>query len=191
MKIFWVFLFFGAIFTGFSQHEKLDVLYYLKEGNDTIPVYDLPTITVKDRVFSSKKEKRRYDRLVSNILKVYPYAKVASLKLEKYAPLLDSFPSKSSQRQYMEIIEKELWSEYGYELRQLTFSQGKILLKLVDRETKKSSYTLIKEFRGSIRAFFYQGIAGLWDYDLKVHYDAEGEDKVIEEIVQKIEKGCL
>lgn len=189
-RLFLFMLLSGCTVFGFAQ-QNLDVLYYLIEGQDTIPVYDLPAVTVSEKVFSSKRAERKYNRLVRNVIKVYPYAKIASAKMLKYAPMLDSFPSKSRQRDYMSMVENELLAEYGKEIMDLTFTQGFILLKLIDRETSKSTYAIIREFRGKIRAFFYQGIASLWDYDLKTQYDPNGKDKDIEEIVQRIEQGKL
>ncbi|MDD4848232.1 MAG: DUF4294 domain-containing protein [Bacteroidales bacterium] len=187
--IFWILLLnCGGVV--YSQ-QTLQVLHYVVEGTDTIPIYDLPTFTVTTKNFSSKRAAKRYNRLVKNVIKVYPYAKIAGAKLKKYAPILDTLTSKSRQREYMEIIEYELLQEYGKEMMDLTFTQGRILLKLIDRETSKNTYSIIREFRGRLRAFFYQGVASIWDYDLKMQYDPEGEDRSIEEIVQQIESGKL
>lgn len=192
MKHFLCFVLLGCFFAFYSfSQENLKVLFYVVEGNDTIPVFDLPTVTVSEKIFPSKRAQRKYNRLVRNVIKVYPYAKIASAKMKKYAPIMDSLTSKSKQREYMEMIEYELLDEYGKEMMDLTFTQGRILLKLIDRETSKSTFAIIREFRGRFRAFFYQGIASIWDYNLKTQYDPEGEDKAIEEIVQRIEKGLL
>ena len=91
----------------------------------------------------------------------------------------------------MKELEKEIKRDYEGELTKLSFTQGRILIKLLDRETGSISYDIVKEFRGGFTAWFFQGIAKMFSYDLKAEYDAEGEDKLIEEIVQKIEAGEL
>ena len=91
----------------------------------------------------------------------------------------------------MKQAEDDIAAQFGPELKELTFTQGKILIKLIDRETSSTSYTLVKELRGSVRAFFYQGFARLWGYNLKTKYDPKGEDELIELIVLMIENGQL
>jgi hypothetical protein len=91
----------------------------------------------------------------------------------------------------MRQAEKELNEQFGEDLKDLTFTQGKILLKLIDRETGDISYNLVKELRGGFTATLYQGFARLWGYNLKTHYDPEGEDELIESIVLMIENGQL
>jgi hypothetical protein len=91
----------------------------------------------------------------------------------------------------MKVAEKEINEQYGDELKNMTFSQGKILIKLIDRETGDCSYALVQDLRGNFTAFFYQAFARLWGYNLKVKYDPEGTDKQIETIVRLIERGQL
>jgi len=91
----------------------------------------------------------------------------------------------------MKRAEKEINKEYGGELKDLTFSQGKILIKLIDRETGETSYDLVQTLRGKFTAFFYQTFARIWGYNLKVRYDPLGEDRQIEAIVRMIELGQL
>jgi hypothetical protein len=91
----------------------------------------------------------------------------------------------------MKQAEEEIEAEYGQELRDLTISQGKILIKLIDRETGNSSYDLVADLRGEFRAVFYQAFARIFGYNLKIKYDPEGEDKDIELIVRMIENGQL
>ena len=91
----------------------------------------------------------------------------------------------------MKTAEKEIKEEYGEELKDLTFSQGKILIKLLDRETGNTSFELVQDLRGKFTAFWYQAFARIWGYNLKVKYDPEGEDKEIEDIVVMIENGSI
>lgn len=156
---------------------------------DTIPVISLPpaNATAK-RVFKSKRAKKKYHRLVYHIKKAYPYAKLAGEKMrEVEEEVKDMTPKERKKR--MKLLEKEIKRDYEGELTSLSFTQGRILIKLLDRETGNVSYDIVKEFRGGFTAWFFQGIAKMFDYDLKSEYDAEGEDKLIEQIVQQIERG--
>lgn len=137
---------------------------------------------------TSNKEKRRKTRLVNNILKVYPYARTAAQVLEKYDKMLVGLPEKE-QKALMKEAEKNLRKQYLGDIEKMTFTQGIILLKLVDRETGKTTYKIVDELRGSFQAFFYQSIARLFKYNLKNNYDPKGKDKEIEQIVRMIEDG--
>ena len=139
----------------------------------------------------SKRGKRRLTRYVKNVKKVLPYAKLAGAKLREYEIILKNAESDKQRRKIMKQAEKEINEEYGDKLKDLTFSQGFILIKLIDRETGNSSYELVQELRGKFTAFFYQTFARLWGYNLKVKYDPNGEDRQLEVIVRLIELGKL
>lgn len=158
---------------------------------DTIPVISLPTARVTSkRVFKSKGESKKYYKLVKHVKKVLPYAKLAGKRMhEVEEEVKDMKPRERKKR--MKELEKEIKRDYEGELMKLSFTQGRILIKLLDRETGEVSYDIIKEFRGGFTAWFFQGIAKMFDYDLKDDYDPEGDDKMIEEIVQKVERGEL
>jgi hypothetical protein len=157
-------------------------------GNDTMPHITLKKIIViGQHPGTSKKEFDRYNKLVRNILKVYPYARLAAQKLKEYDDILVQIPNDNEQKRIMKLAEKEIRKDFQKEIEDLTFSQGIILLKLVDRETSKTTYQIVDELRGSLRAFFYQAIAKLFKYDLKAKYDPKGKDKEIEEIILMLE----
>ena len=159
------------------------------DGKDTMPLITLRTsIIIGYRPNTSKKEINRYTRLWNNIIKVYPYARLAAQKLEDYDKILSKIPDTKEQKRLMKVAEKELQRDFSKEIENLTFSQGIILLKLVDRETSKTTYQIVDELRGSFRAFFYQAIARLFKYDLKAKYDPNGKDREIEKIVRIIEE---
>jgi hypothetical protein len=126
-----------------------------------------------------------------NVKIAYPYARLAGIKLTEYEEILANAPDEKTRKKIMKDLEDELNEEYGQELRELTISQGKILLKLIDRETGETSYNLISEFRGEFRAVFYQAFARIFGMNMKLHYDPEGEDRDIEAIVIMIENGQL
>lgn len=160
------------------------------EDGDTILYSVLPDVRIYGRrIFKNPKEASKYNKLVYNVKKVYPYAKVAGELLEKYGAQIDSMKSEKEKKKYLNMVEEELKQQYKGELTKLSITQGIILVKLVDRETSRTSYEIVKEMRGTFSAFFWQQIAKLFDNNLKAKYDPYGEDKEIEEIVDMIEHG--
>jgi hypothetical protein len=159
-------------------------------NGDTIPLLELMEIPIIAPVINVDPiEAKRFARLVFNIKRVYPYAKLAGYRFRELEKELKATPSKKQRKEMIKAVETEVKEIYGPELKKLSFSQGKILIKLLDRETGNSSYDLIQDLKGSMMAFFFQGFARFWGYNLKTEYDPEGEDKEIEMIVQKIERG--
>lgn len=162
------------------------------QNQDTIPIVQLPEVGVSTwRLPDNRRDLRRYNRLIYHVKKVYPYAKLAGIKLNEYENQLQSTQSDKERRRIMKQAEKEINEQFGQELKDLTFTQGKILIKLIDRETSETSFTLLKELRGGVTAFFYQGFARIWGYNLKTEYDPQGEDSMIELIIHMIETGQL
>lgn len=165
----------------------------------TVAVSDsMPTINLKEiNVISHRKglfgfwERWRLRRLIYNVKKVYPYAKTAGGLIKKYDVQLKHAKNESQKRKLMKKAEQELKAKYSKQLMQLNFTQGIILIKLIDRETGNTSYDLVAGLRGKFIAFFYQGLARIWGYNLKVHYDPKGKDKNIEMIVQLINQKKL
>jgi hypothetical protein len=149
-----------------------------------IPIYPLP----KDM---SQKALRQYTSLEMKVKKVYPIAKLAALKVDQYNNVYLSFTKERERKDYVKKIEKDLFAEYEQEIRTMTISQGRILIKLIDRETGKSSFEIIKEFKGGFTAFFWQGIARIFGHNLKSEYDAANEDRMIEYIVWQIDMGLI
>lgn len=156
---------------------------------DTLPVVNLNTITIEsEMVFATRKQREQWNSVKFNVRKVYPYAILASAKLRQYENTLNSMPE-GDRKEYMEFAEDQLQKEFGEELKKLSMKQGKILIKLIDRQTGNTSYELVKKLRGSFRAFMWQGVARLFGSNLKSEYDADGEDKLIELAIKQIESG--
>ena len=161
-------------------------------NGDTIPYVDLNAITVFPEVkFNYNDELLKYQKLVYRVKKVYPYAKLAGKKLAEFKKVMDTIPTTRGRKLFLKKAEKELESQFGDEIRNLSFSQGKILIKLIYRETGNSTYDIVKDLRGSFSAFIWQTMASLFGYDLKTTYDPVNEDKMIEKIVQMIDAGAL
>lgn len=186
--VFFIFLF---KISPAQERDKIYVIAYIIDG-DTLPVISLSEVTIEaSRTWKNKRTHRRYSRLVRNVKKVYPYARLAGMKLIEYDKIIANVDSDREKKRLMKQAERELKDEFGAELRDMTFSQGKILLKLVDRETGETSYQVVQELRGKLVAFFWQSIARLFDYNLKVRYDPLNEDREIENIVRMIETGKI
>ncbi len=189
-KMFLIIMMVFSLIYGYSQ--KIIVLGAEVVNGDTIPQINLDEVEIFTlRIPRTYRGRRRLTRLVKNVKKVYPYAKLAGKKLREYDKLLQQAKNDRERKKLMKRAEKEINEEYGGQLKDLTFTQGKILLKLIDRETGETSYNLVQQLRGSFSAFFYQAFARIWGYNLKVRYDPLGRDKTIETIVRMIELGQL
>ena len=159
---------------------------------DTLPMIDLSEVNIYQKdTKENTAESRKFDRLVRNVKRAYPYAKLAGLKFNEYSILLADVKSEKVKKAMMKKAQDELEAQFGDDLKSMTISQGKILLKLVDRQTGNSSFELVQEFRGKFVAFFWQSFARIFGYNLKVTYDPLGEDKDIELIVLMIENGTI
>lgn len=159
---------------------------------DSIQYVELNTLYVYPQpVFTDERQRQAYNRLVANIKKVLPIAKeVNSIIIETYE-FLQTLPNKKAKDEHMQRVEKSIRKEYTPRMKKLTYSQGKLLIKLVYRECNSSSYQLIQAFLGPIRAGFYQAFASLFGASLTKKYDAEGVDKYTERIVRQVEAGQL
>ena len=184
-------LFFGLVVQA-QVKDTSDIMMGMIKDGDTIIHKNIQEIWVMpEREFENRRDRRRYNRLVSKVKKVLPYAKLAGEMLQQYEPVYMELESEREKKKLMKDLEQQLLDQYKDEMKRMSISEGRILLKLIDREADRTSYTLIKEFRGGFSAFFWQGIARLFGSDLKSEYDPEGEDRVLEEIVTLVEVGYL
>ncbi len=130
-------------------------------------------------------------RAIRNLKRVYPYAKKTKQVVDDLNRQLASMTDEKAKKQLINKTQKELFQTFEKDVRSMTVSQGKILLKLISRETDRSAYDLIKDYKGTIPAVFWQGVGRLFGENLKSEYDSTGEDKILEQIIQKYEKGEL
>lgn len=167
------------------------ILKYIIEGKDTVYLDEIRASKVYSKVPKQKgREWRKYYRLVHNFSKSYPYALVAKKLVSEADSTIAADNLKGAKREkYINSIQKELFDVFEGQMRQLTVSQGALIMKLVDREVGKSSYNIIKGYKSGIAAGFWQGIAKIFGSDLKKPYDPEGEDKAVEELVKIWEDG--
>ena len=198
MKRVLILIFFISLMTGqlFAQEQTTTIKGFLVPAciydGDTIPDLRMPTLYVfKPIVFKNKKKQKEYNRLVRNVKRTLPIAKeVNRAIIETYEYLL-TLPDEKSRQKHLQLVEKGLKQQYTPRLKKLTFSQGKLLIKLIDRETDSSSYELVKAFLGPFKAGFYQAFAAIFGASLKKGYDPELEDSEVEEIIFWVEQGAL
>ncbi len=157
---------------------------------DTIPMVNLPSVVITSSMSEDAfKRLQAYNRLKRDVKKTLPYAKLASAQLMEMNAHMATLKNERARRKFARESEKKLKDQFGDELKSLTINQGRILMKLIDRETGNNSYDLVKDLRGSFHAFIWQGVARFFGSNMKSGYDAEGEDETIESIIQGIESG--
>lgn len=162
------------------------------QGGDTIPMYTLSDVVV-ERVMTPQVRRRaeRADRLTRNVQKVFPYAVTTAKLLDQYEHDLSTISRDGDKQLYLKLAEAELKAEFEAELKNMSRNQGRLLIKLIDRETGYTSYELVRQLRGSFDAWLWQGVAKLFGNDLKDDYDPLGDDALVESIVKRIENGEL
>jgi hypothetical protein len=164
--------------------------YAIIENNDTIPVFYLNEVDVTtNMVFKTKRQYEQWTRVKYNVKKVYPYAILASAKLKQYDLILSKMEDEDIRKAYLRVCEKDLRHEFEDELKGLSVSQGRVLMKLINRETGKTTYTIVKELRGSFQASMWQALAKLFGNDMKTEYDSQTEDVMIEKAIAMVERG--
>lgn len=162
------------------------------EDGDTIWEYLMPTLWVYPPLkFKNERQRRAYNKLVYNVKKVLPIAqRVNGLIAETYE-VLEMLPDDKAKDAHIKAVEADIKKQYTPEMKKLTYSQGKLLIKLVDRECNQSSYEIVKAFFGPAKATFYQIFAWTFRASLKKEYQPETDDKLIERVVRQVETGQL
>ena len=159
---------------------------------DTIPSLRMPVLYVfKPLNLNSKKKRQQYTRLVRNVKRTLPIAKEVNRAIIETYEYLQTLPDDKAREKHLSQVEKSIKEQYTPVMKKLTFSQGKLLIKLVNRETDSSSYELVKAFLGPFKAGFYQTFAALFGASLKKEYHPEDEDAMTEQIVLMVESGQL
>lgn len=162
------------------------------DGKDTVAVVNLSEVVVfPPMVFKNKKQEIAYNKLVRDIKKTLPYAKLVYETLIETYEYMETLPTEKARQAHLKKMENDLFDEYKPILKKLTLSQGKLLIKLIDRQCNQSSYNLLKAYLGSFRAGFWNIFAGMFGASLKSDYDPKGKDATIERIVILVERGLL
>ena len=159
---------------------------------DSIPHVITPTLyKYPPQTFSSERERRNYNRLVANVKKVLPLAKLAKYTIIETYDYLGTLPDKKAREEHLERVEEGLKRQYTPQLKKLSRSQGKLLVKLIDRECNQTGYNIAKAFIGAFKANLYQAVAFCFGQSLNKRYDPEGDDRFTERVVRMVESGQL
>ena len=159
---------------------------------DTIASLRMPTLyCFKPLNFKNKKQRQQYTRLVRNVKKTLPIAKEVNRAIIETYEFLQTLPDEKARQKHLNAVEKSVKEQYTPRMKKLTFAQGKLLIKLIDRETNSSSFELVKAFLGPFKAGFYQAFAAIFGASLKKEYHPEGEDAMVEQIVLLVESGQI
>ena len=162
------------------------------EGRDSIQYMEMYNVYVYPELeFKNERQKQSYLRLVKNVKTVLPIAKEVNKILIETAEYLDRLPTKEEKDAHMKLVEKGIMKQYKPRMKKLTYSQGKLLIKLVDRECNSPAYDLVKAFLGPVRSGFYQAFAWVYGASLKKNYDPDGTDRLTERVVLMVESGQL
>lgn len=168
------------------------LLQNVKRDGETLPEVEIKEVTVYAHPqFPKKRDFRKYERLVYNLKRVYPYSVIVRNRLLKVNEDMRSLNNDKERKDYIKKVEKDVFANYEGDMRDMTITQGRLLIKLIDRETQNTSYTLIKDYRGKFAAAFWQGVARIFGTNLKEEYDPYGEDALIESIILEIDAGRL
>lgn len=162
------------------------------DQGDSIPYMEMSNVYVYPQLaFDSKKNLNAYLRLVRNVKKVLPIAKEANHIIIETCEYLETLPNKKARDEHLKLVEKCIVKEYKPRMKKLTYSQGKLLIKLIHRECDTSSYDIVKAVLGPVRAGFWQAFAWCFGANLKKGYDPEGTDRLTERVVLMVEAGQL
>lgn len=173
----------------FGQRRDRGIWYQtatIENGDSIAVVHILPV-----RKYARKKDMRRYAKLIRAVKKVYPIAQEAKREMALMEEELRRLPSKKDRELYTKGIQKMIIKKYTPVLKRMTVYEGRVLLKLIDRETEYTAFEIVKEFRGGFVAGFWQAMARLFGNNLKLEYDPDGSDKMLEQIVVYYETGLL
>jgi len=187
----------ACILNSLKGQESKDTTHAIRvpatvENGDTIVLGYLNEVNIYSKpVFENKRDARRYWKLVNNLKIVYPYAKLAGIKLKEMNEHFLTLKTENERKVYTKQVENEIRAQFEGQLKELNTTQGLLLIKLIDRETGQTSYALVKELRGAFSAVFWQTLARLFGYNLKTKYDPTGEDKLIEDLLVAIDKGLI
>ncbi len=192
VRIRYIILFTLFIFLSFENMSGQEYVKVKKIVNDTIYVDTLDPIEVYPKRGMFRFYKRwRYSRKIRNLKKVYPYAKRAGVLLKEINAEYVKLKTEREKKRYIKKAEKRLFAQFEGELRNMTISQGRMLIKLIFRETGNTTYEILKEFKGGFSAFFWHSVARLFGSSLKYKYDKNGDDADLERLVLLYEQGKL
>ena len=175
----------------YSQSVVDSVMLQINQ-NDTFYLARMQDVWVYPKmVFKNKKQERFYWKTVRDVKKTLPFAKELTKEMQVADYQLALLPDEKARRKWWKQHEKYLFQKYENDFRRMTASQGQMLMKLMDRESDRTSYDIIKHYRGKASANFWQFVAKLFKNDLKEEYDADDKDRIVERVINLVEAGML
>ena len=175
----------------YSQSVVDSVMLQINQ-NDTFYLARMQDVWVYPKmVFKNKKQERFYWKTVRDVKKTLPFAKELTKEMQVADHQLALLPDEKARRKWWKQHEKYLFQKYENDFRHMTASQGQMLMKLMDRESDRTSYDIIKHYRGKASANFWQFVAKLFKNDLKEEYDADDKDRIVERVINLVEAGML
>lgn len=176
----------------FAAKQYLDSCMIKVVGGDTLYMAWLHEVWVYPPMkFKNKKQERFYWRTVRDVKKCLPYAKLITQDMAYADAELAKLPDSKARKKWWRSYERSLYKKYEKDFRGMYASQGRMLMLLLDRETDRTSYDLIKQYKGKAAANFWQFVAKLFKNDLKEEYDASDKDKIVERVINLVEAGQL
>ncbi|MBQ2189262.1 MAG: DUF4294 domain-containing protein [Paludibacteraceae bacterium] len=176
----------------FAAKQYMDSCMIRIEDGDTLYMAWLHEVWVYPPLrFKNKRQEKFYWKTVRDVKKCLPYAKMITADMAYADAELAKLPDDKSRRKWWKAYERTLFKKYEKDFRGMYASQGMMLMKLMDRETDRTSYELIKQYKGKAAANWWQFIAKLFKNDLKEEYDAADKDKIIERVINLVEAGQL
>ena len=185
-----------SLYTRDTLPGRIYVLPKVERDGMTLPEVQIKEVTIvgqqkKSSPRRARSQLRQYERLIYNLKKTYPYAVIAREKLAEINERLEEIPDEKERRKFLNQEENNILAEFEDDARSMTITQGRLLIKLIDRETQNTSYDLIRQYRGFLSATFWQTVARIFGSNLKDEYDPYGEDALLELLLQDIEAGWL
>lgn len=172
-----------------AMYVKIDRAYY---QGDSIPNMTLHEFyKTAPKTFKNERQRKKYNKLVRDVRYVFPYAKLTRQILIETHDYLETIEDEKEKKRHIKAVEKGIRKQYEPTVRKITKTQGKLLVKLIDRECGQTSFEMIKAFLGPVKANMYNVLSTLFGNNLRKHYDPEGEDREIEQIVRKVESGQI
>ena len=162
------------------------------ENGDTVPCITLHEVFIFPELkFKNRSQEKFYWKTVRDVKKTLPYAKLAGKLINETNADLSKLSTDRERKEYIKLKEKQLFGQFEDDLKKMTISQGKMLVRLIDRECDKTTYDIIKMYKGNFSAFFWQSLAKVFGSNLKMEYDGEDKDKIIERVIILVEAGQL
>lgn len=180
-----------------DDNDTIQVAMYVNVDRAFYKGDSIPNVTLHEfykfspRQFKNERQRAKYNKLVRDVRYVFPYAKLVRTILIETHDYLQTLDSEKEKKAHIKAVERGIRKQYEPTVRKISKTQGKLLVKLIDRECGQTSFEMIKAFLGTAKANMYNVFSTLFGNNLRKHYDPQGDDREIERIVLMVESGQL